>query len=94
MDEQLSLRLPRELARQLSHRARTAGVKRSAIVREALEAFLGAPPAPESAREVRERLAPFVGAVKLSRGTGAGAGAGAGERDALLRQLRAHNWRE
>jgi predicted DNA-binding protein len=92
MDEQLSLRLPRELARQLGKRARTAGVKRSAIVREALEAFLGTPPAPESAREVRERLAPFVGAVKLTRGTGAGAGAG--ERDALLRQLRAHNWRE
>ncbi len=86
MDEQLSLRLPRELARQLGQRARRAGVKRSAIVREALEAFLGAPPVAESAREVRERLAPFVGAVKLTRG--------AGERDALLRQLRAHNWRE
>ena len=90
MNEQISLRLPRELARQLGHRAVTAGVKRSVIVREALEAFLGAPPARESAREVRERLAPFVGAVKLTRG----ACAGAAERDTLLRQLRAHNWRE
>lgn len=85
MDDQLSLRLPADLARRLGQRARARGIKRSVIVREALEAFLAAVPAPESAREVRERLAPLVGAVKLNRA--------AIERDALARQLRDHNWR-
>ena len=58
MDGQLSLRLPADLARRLGQRARARGIKRSVIVREALEAFLAAVPA---------RLAPLVGAVKLNR---------------------------
>ena len=86
MDDQLTLRIPADLGRRLARRAREAGVKRSAVVREALRAFL-APDGPRpTPRAVRERLAPFVGAVQLDRP--------AAERDDLLRRLRAHNWRE
>ena len=41
----LTLRLPRELARALAHWARTRGVPKSAMVREAVAAYL-APAAP------------------------------------------------
>jgi hypothetical protein len=86
MDDQLTLRLPGDLARRLDSRAREAGVKRSAVVREALIAFLGPDGAPGKPLAVRERLAPFIGAIRLDRP--------ALERDALARQLREHNWRE
>jgi predicted transcriptional regulator len=91
MDDQLTLRLPGDLARRLSSRARDAGVKRSAVVREALIAYLGPDAGTAKARAakplaVRERLAPFVGAVALDRP--------ALERDQLAQRLREHNWRE
>ena len=86
MDDQLTLRLPGALARRLARRAREAGVKRSAVVREALVAFLGPDHAPASPLAVRERLAPFVGAVRLDRSVL--------ERDELARRLHEHNWRE
>ena len=86
MDDQMTLRLPGDLARRLARRAREAGVKRSAVVREALVAFLGPDHAPVRPLAVRERLGPFIGAVRLDRP--------ALERDELARQLRDHNWRE
>jgi len=44
-DSYLTLRLPRDLARALAHWARTRGVAKSAMVREAVAAYL-APPSP------------------------------------------------
>ena len=86
MDAQLTLRVPADLARRLAARARATGVKRSQVVREALQAFLAAAPEPPRTASVRERLGPYIGAVSLDR-------AGA-ERDDLARRLRSHNWRE
>jgi predicted transcriptional regulator len=89
MDDQLTLRLPTALARQLDQRARAAGVKRSQLVREALAAYLSVDPAgtaSRSAAAVHERIAPFLGALQLDRK--------AAERDELARRLRRHNWRE
>lgn len=85
MDTQLTLRLARELAGRLDAHAKHAGIKRSAVVRAALEAYLPSAAAPADRRTVKERMAPYVGIL-------GGAPAGA-ERDELERTLRAHNWR-
>jgi len=89
MDDQLTLRLPTTLARQLDQRARAAGIKRSQLVREALAAYLSVDATDTTARSasaVHERIAPFLGALQLDRK--------AAERDELARRLRRHNWRE
>ncbi len=84
MDTQVSLRIGRQLAARIDAKARAAGVKRSAIVRAALEAYL--PTAPAAARRsVKERLAPYVGVLSVDRADV--------ERDELARTIRAHNWR-
>ena len=86
MDAQLTLRVPAELARRLAARARANGVKRSQVVREALQAFLATGAEPPRTTSVRERLEPYIGAVSLD--------APSFERDDLARRLRSHNWRE
>ena len=86
METQLTLRIGRDLAGRLDSRSRAAGVKRSAIVRAALEAYLGTAEPAADRRSVRERMAPYVGIlVDLPPHS---------ERDELARTLRAHNWRE
>jgi metal-responsive CopG/Arc/MetJ family transcriptional regulator len=86
MDDQLTIRLPDALARELERRARAQGVKRAQVVREALVAFLGTSAPGGSARSVRERIAPYVGSLTLDHA--------AIERDELARRIRAHNWRK
>ena len=86
MENQLTLRVPADLARRLAARAKAAGVKRSQVVREALQAFLSSTPELPRTNSVRERLAPYIGAVTLD--------APSTERDELARRLREHNWRE
>lgn len=86
MDNQLTLRVPAELARRLAARAKAAGVKRSQVVREALLAYLASAPDQPRTTSVRERLAPYIGAVTLD--------APSTERDELAQRLRSHNWRE
>ena len=86
MNDQITLRLPGDLASRIDRRAREAGVKRSAVVREALLAYLGPEGAPSKPLAVSERLAPFIGALRLDRP--------ALERDDLAQRLREHNWRE
>ena len=86
MDAQITLRVPADLAKRLTARAKQAGVKRSQVVREALQAFLGTGVDALRTTSVHERLAPYIGAVALD--------APALERDELARRLRAHNWRE
>ncbi|MDA1081931.1 MAG: ribbon-helix-helix protein, CopG family [Gemmatimonadetes bacterium] len=94
--------MPAELAKRLTARAKASGVKRSQVVREALQAWLDAAPASETVSEtvlerastqrsapvvgVRERIGSYIGAVSLDRASA--------ERDALAKRLRAHNWRE
>lgn len=86
MNDQLTLRVPADLARRLAARAKAAGVKRSQVVREALQAWLDTSAEPPRVSGVRERIAPYVGALSLDRASL--------ERDDLARRLRSHNWRE
>jgi predicted DNA-binding protein len=82
--DQITLRIPRELAQALARRARERGVPKSQLVREALRGYLAQPVVRGSdARAVLER---FRGTVPLDHA--------AIERDALARQIRDHNWRE
>ena len=87
MDEQLTFRIPPELARLLIRRARERGVPRSLVVREALAGYLAdAPPASApSPAGPWGRLDRFVGAVKLDPAKV--------ESDELARRVRDHNWR-
>jgi hypothetical protein len=84
-DDQLTLRVPRDLARQLRQQARARGVPASQVVREALQAYF-ASATPEDASDTWARVAPMVGSLALDPSDL--------ERDALASQLRAHNWRE
>jgi hypothetical protein len=84
MSEQLSLRLPTQLARAIRKLARERGVPQARVVREALEAYLASPALDADA--ARDRLAPFLGAVALDRACLEG--------DPLAARIRSHNWRE
>lgn len=88
MEDQLSIRVPRTLARLLARRARERGVRRSQIVREALERYLAGDTdaGGTGALPTWERISPFIGAIELDRA--------AIDRDALTRRIRRHNWRE
>ena len=83
--DQLTLRLPRALARMLAQRARERAIPKSQLVREALEAYLTRSPA-TAPGEAWQRVTPLVGALALDPASI--------ERDALARQMRAHNWRD
>ena len=84
-DDQVTLRIPRELARALRQQAKERGVPSSHIVREALQAYLGTA-MPEDPATTWARLAPLVGSISID--------SDAAERDALAAQIRRHNWRE
>ena len=84
-DDQLTFRIPRELARQLRQQARERGVPSSQIVREALQSYLGGS-MQEDPATIWSRLEPLVGSLSID--------SSAIERDALTAQLRRHNWRE
>jgi predicted transcriptional regulator len=85
MENQLTFRLPREIARALARRAQERRVPKSLVVREALEAYLGTSGAGAEGVDARRRIAAFVGAVALDRA--------AIDRDAIARQIRRRNWR-
>lgn len=84
-DDQLTLRLPRSLARALARRARERGIPKSQLVREALQTYLAGSPTSDPADAWR-RVAPLVGALELD--------GAAIERDGIAAQMRAHNWRD
>ena len=86
MRDQITFRLPRDVARSLARRARERGVPKSQLVREAIERYLAGPTAAAGATATWERLAAFVGAVELDPA--------AAEHDALTRRIREHNWRQ
>jgi hypothetical protein len=84
-DQQLTLRLPRELARALAERARESGTPKSQLVREALQAYL-AGGAEVDQHAAWQRVARLVGSVALDPA--------AVERDVIASQIRSHNWRK
>lgn len=87
MASQTSFRLPPEMLRALSRLARQRGVPKSQLVREAIEQYLSAPPSGTLAQpmSVRERSAPYIGAVSLPRKS---------ESDEISVRIRRHNWRD
>lgn len=84
MDEQLTLRVSRDLARALARRAAERGVPRSQLVREALREYLAEGGAAEA--DPRAALERFRGVAPLDRA--------AVEADVLARKIREHNWRD
>lgn len=83
-EEQLTLRLPRDLARLLARRARERGLPRSQVVREAIHAYLAV--APATAGDAWDRVKHMVASSPLDPQ--------AIEQDELARQIRDHNWRD
>jgi predicted DNA-binding protein len=83
-EDQITLRLPRELARLLARRARERGLPKSQLVREAIQAYVADRSLPPGA--AWERVKHMVGSIELDQQ--------AIERDELARQIRDHNWRE
>ena len=85
MPEQTSLRLPADLARRLDKRARSLGVPKSQIVRDALLQYLAEPVDTRPPMTVRERSAPYVGALRLDQKKI--------KADPTARMIRQRNWR-
>ncbi|HEY7894940.1 MAG TPA: ribbon-helix-helix protein, CopG family [Gemmatimonadaceae bacterium] len=83
-DEQLTLRLPRELLRDVDRRARALGVPKAQVVREALAAYLAAPAEADQGASLRAASA-LVGSLSLDPQ--------AVEQDEIAARLRRHNWR-
>lgn len=84
MDEQTSLRLPREMLRELGRLAKERGVPRSQLVREALELYLARPAAESPVLTVRDRSAPYIGSIDLT---------GPGDSESVADRVRRRNWR-
>jgi len=84
MDDQTSLRLPRDMLRELERLSRERGVPRSRLVREALELFLSGTPMESPVLTVRDRSAPFVGSIDLT---------GPGDAEGVADRVRRRNWR-
>ncbi len=83
-DEQLTLRLPRDLLRDIDRRARALGVPKAQVVRDALAAYL-APPAEADADAPLRAISALVGSLALDPQ--------AIERDEIAARVRRHNWR-
>jgi Arc/MetJ-type ribon-helix-helix transcriptional regulator len=84
-DAQITLRLPKELARALSRTAKARGVPRSQLVREAVQKYVAEPGEP-TREELWQRVQPFIGSVH-------------GDQEAMMadpvaRQMWEHNFRE
>ena len=86
MDDQLTLRIPKELGRALSHSARDRGVPKSQVVREALRQYLGPGAATPDRATILKRLEAYRGIAALDHA--------AIESDPIARQIHEHNWRE
>lgn len=83
-DEQLTLRLPHALLRDIDRRARSLGVPKAQVVREALAAYLAAPAESDPSASVRV-VSGLVGSLALDPE--------AIERDEIAARIRRHNWR-
>jgi len=88
MDSQITLRLPKELARALTKRAKARGVPKSQLVREAVARYV-AEPEPLSDEEFRARYDAFVGSATSAPG----AHEAAMTDDPMYRQIYENNFR-
>lgn len=86
MDDQLTFRIPKELASVLNRSARERGVPRSQLVREALREYLGHRSAAPDRATILKRLEAYRGIAALDHA--------AIEADPIARQIYEHNWRE
>jgi hypothetical protein len=87
MDDQLTFRIPRALARALARKAKERSVPRGQLVREALTAYLATrPAATPAAATIWERIRHYAGSLELDQA--------AIETDEIARRTRDHNWRE
>lgn len=87
VDDQLTFRIPRDLARALARRAKERGVPKSQLVREAIARYVaGGAVAEPDAEELWRRVQPFVGSMPLDHD--------AIEADEIARQIYRNNWRE
>jgi len=87
MAGQTSFRLPQDMLRELSKLARQRGVPKSQLVREALEQYLAGTSSAQVAQpmSVRERSAPYIGAIRLPKGSGD---------EEISVRIRRNNWRD
>ena len=85
MDAQITLRLPRELARQVARIAKARGQKKSQVVREAVADYISRSQQ-ETPEQLWARLQPFVGSIQLDHD--------AMMADPIARQIYEHNWRD
>ena len=86
MSYQTSFRLPPEMLREVERVARQRGIRKSQLVREALEQFLAGPTSEASpGLSVRDRSAPYIGSINLS---------GPGDAEAIADRVRRRNWRD
>lgn len=87
MDDQVTFRVPRDLARALARRAKERGVPKSQVVREALARYVaGGQAAEPDAEELWRRVQPFIGSMSIDEA--------AVDADEWAREIRRHNWRE
>lgn len=86
VDDQLTFRIPRTLARALARRAKERGVPKSQVVREALARYMVGEPAEPDREELWRRIQPFIGSIAIDEA--------AVEADEIARQIRRNNWRE
>lgn len=85
MESQLTLRLPRELARELARAAKSRGLKKSQVVREAVAEYL-ARQQRETSEQIWERVKHFAGSVPMDYD--------AMMADPMARQIYEHNFRD
>lgn len=86
MDDQLTFRIPRALARALTQSARERRVPRAQLVREALRQYLGHRTAAPDRATILKRLEAYRGIAPLDME--------AIKTDPIARQILEHNWRE
>jgi hypothetical protein len=87
MDDQLTFRIPRALARALARKAKERAVPRAQLLREALTAYLAPGPVPAApGADAWERVRDYVGSMPLDHP--------AIEADDVARRIREHNWRD
>lgn len=86
MDDQVTFRIPKELAQALIRSARIRGVPKSQLVREALREYLGNRSAAPDRTTILKRLEAYRGVAALDHA--------AIEADPIARQIYEHNWRE
>jgi len=84
-DDQVTIRLPAELARLLRGRAKASGAPASQLVREALQAYL-VDQSGSNGTAAWNRIAPMMGSIALDRSAVA--------HDPIAAGIRAHNWRK